>query len=303
MNKPIKNKSASVRQLLLNKSKITGKTFNELLQYYAMERWLYRLSCSEYKNNFILKGALLFTALNIDISRSTKDIDFQGRMDNNPENIEKVMKSICTQQVEDDGIIFDNNTVKVEPIVKDSTYQGVRSIIHGTLGTAKISIQIDIGFGDIITPEPSTAIYPAILDFSMPEIRTYTLETVIAEKLEAMIKLGTLNSRLKDFFDIWLLSKKFSFNGNILSQAINATFNHRETKIIIDPVAWTKEFALDHSRQLQWNSFIKKKRVEEIPDSFEKITDDIKHFLYPVLFSLKNNQQFNKEWKNGFWIE
>ena len=198
--------SASVRQRLLNQAHSLDRPFQELLQYYCMERFLYRLSRSQYANRFILKGALLLTAWRAPLSRPTVDIDLMGRTSNELAHIESVVRELCNVVSEPDGVKFSAASIKVARIKEDAEYEGVRVRFRAVLAGAQIPMQIDIGFGDVVTPQPTTVEYPTLLDFPSPVLMAYPKETVIAEKLEAMTTLGLLNSRVKDYFDLWRLS-------------------------------------------------------------------------------------------------
>ena len=219
---------ASVRARLLNQAHAQKRPFQELLQYYAMERFLYRLSRSRNAEQFILKGALLLTAWRAPLSRSTMDIDLLGRMSNELEHIRALIAKVCELESEPDGIGFDAQSVKVARIKEDAEYEGVRVRFHATLARARIPMQIDIGFGDVVTPAAVEIEYPTLLEFPAPVLRAYPKETVIAEKLEALTMLGMLNSRMKDYFDLWALSRLYSFEGPILVNAIKATFARRK---------------------------------------------------------------------------
>lgn len=197
------NIAASVHQRLLNKARETSRPFNEVLQLYACERFIFRLSRSPFAERFILKGALIFSTWSGPASRPTMDIDLLGKLNNDLEVITETMKSISVIAVEDDGLIFHAETVTAARIVEIANYEGVRVRIQGNLGNARVSIQIDIGFGDVVIPGPRRVKYPTILDFPAPEINGYTMESTIAEKCHAMMRLGVLNSRMKDFYDIW----------------------------------------------------------------------------------------------------
>jgi predicted nucleotidyltransferase component of viral defense system len=199
--RPPKNIAASVRQRLLMMARETSRPFNELLQYFAMERFLYRLSKSRYADNFVLKGALMLTVWEAPLTRPTMDIDLLGRIDNSIETIADLTREICRQEVELDGIDFDAATVEPERIAEDADYEGIRVRFRGSLDTARIVIQLDIGFGDTVIPSPEPVSYPTLLDLPAPHIRGYSRESTIAEKFEAMVKLGILNSRMKDFYD------------------------------------------------------------------------------------------------------
>lgn len=229
--RPIKNMSASVRQRLTNTAKAESRRFSDVLQYYALERWLFRLSQSQYRDRFILKGALLFVVWKTPATRPTRDIDFLGRLKNDLEYIRTVVADVCQAQVDDDGLMFAPATVATERIAEDADYQGVRATFQATLGNARIPMQIDIGFSDVMTPGPTAISYPTILDFPAASLLAYNRETAIAEKFEAMVKLGELNSRMKDFFDVATLAANFDFEGQELAAAILATFTQRQTAI------------------------------------------------------------------------
>ncbi len=202
----LKDIASSVHQRLLNVARQTDRPFNEILQYYAMERFLYRLSKSRYRDRFILKGALILICWEAPISRPTADIDLLGYIDSEVDSIVAIMKDICEQRVVDDGMVFYMDSVGGERIIEGAEYRGVRVKVRGGLGNARVTAQIDVGFGDVVVPSPEKVDYPAILDFPAPRLLGYSRESIIAEKLATMIRLGVLNSRMKDIFDIWLLS-------------------------------------------------------------------------------------------------
>lgn len=299
-----KNVGASIRQRLLTKARQTGRPFSELLQYFAMERFLYRLSKSPYADNFILKGALMLTVWEAPFTRPTMDIDFLGRIENSVETLVKITREICRQEVEPDGIVFDVTEVDAERIAEDADYEGIRIRFRGSLDTARFVIQLDIGFGDIIVPSPEAMNYPTILDLPAPQLRGYSRESTIAEKFEAMVKLGTLNSRMKDFFDIWLMSRQFDFDGNILAEAITKTFSTRGTKIPAEPLALTDTFAEDAAKANQWRGFVRRNRLSEAPKDFPEVIVPIGAFLKPISECLAAGQVFKLIWKApGPWSE
>jgi hypothetical protein len=214
--------AASIRQRLLDRARAEGRPFQELLQYYAMERFLYRLSQSPHRDRFILKGALLLTAWRSPESRPTKDIDLEGRTSNDPEEIMAMIREICGANPGDDGIHFDPASVVAERITEDAEYEGIRVRFRASLAKARITMQVDVAFGDTIVPGPVELEYPTILDLPAPVLPSYPKESVVAEKLEAITVLGMLNSRLKDYFDLWLLSRLYAFDGDVLAQAVSA---------------------------------------------------------------------------------
>ncbi len=295
--KTIKNVAASIRQKLLNKSQVNNRPFNEILQYYALERFLYRLSTSVYVDKFILKGALLFTVWQQPETRSTVDIDLLGKISNDPDTVTKVFQEICEINVLEDGLRFDSTSVTSEPITVDADYQGVRVRLYGYLNKARVRIQIDIGFSDVVTPSPEIFNYPTILHISAPKLNCYNKETFIAEKFQAMVQLNILNSRMKDFYDIWILSELFEFDGNILAESIKNTFKRRETEIRKDIITFLDVFCRNDDKIKQWKGFLRKARAQNIPENLEKIIQDIKHFLNPVVVSIVSGNEFTKTWK------
>ncbi|MGM0382843.1 MAG: nucleotidyl transferase AbiEii/AbiGii toxin family protein [Thermodesulfobacteriota bacterium] len=301
---PYKNIAASVRQRLLNRARETGRPFSEVLQYFAMERFLYRLSKSPYADNFILKGALMLAVWEAPLSRATMDIDLLGRIDNNVEGIIDFTRAICRQKVNPDGISFDEKSIKGERITEDADYEGVRVRFQGSLGTAQITMQLDIGFGDVVVPQPELIDYPTILDLEAPQLLGYSIESTIAEKFEAMVKLGVLNSRMKDFFDIWLLLHQFDFSGPRLAKAISKTFSLRGTEITMEPIALTVLFAEDPTKNAQWRGFIRKSRLKNVPQEFDEVVFTIAAFLGPIAKSLVVGEPFNANWStSGTWLE
>ncbi len=251
-----------MHQLLLNKARHTNRPFNELLQYYVMERFLYRLSKSPHAPKFILKGALMFTAWNLEPYRPTMDIDLLGKVSNRVDSILAITKEICAQSVESDGLTFNPATVKGARIAEGANYEGVRVRFHAILGRARVTQQLDIGFGDVVVPGPQSIEYPTILDSPAPKLRGYSKESIVAEKFESLVTLGILNSRMKDYFDIWSLSRQFDFDGQALGNAIAKTFSNRGTTIVPDPVGLTVRFADDPSKKAQWRGFIRKSRLD-----------------------------------------
>ena len=296
MVRNVKNIATSVHQRLLNKAKETFRTFNELLQYFAIERFIYRLSKSPHADKFILKGALMFAAWHGSVSRPTMDIYLLGKIDNNLEVITAAIKDACLVEVEADGISFNAETVEAIRITEDAEYEGVRVRVHSSLGKARVSIQIDIGFGDVIVPNPNTVSYPTILDFPAPTFKGYTMESTIAEKFQAMVKLGVLNSRMKDFFDIWFLSRTFDFKGELLGEAIEKTFEKRSTPVNLKAALFDPSFGMDKDKDIQWRGFIRKAKLTGAPETFEEIVAAVKLFLEPLAAAIAERKAFNCIW-------
>jgi predicted nucleotidyltransferase component of viral defense system len=296
-NRKTGNVSASVRQRLLNKARETGRPFSEILQYFAMERFLYRLSKSPHAEKFILKGALMLAVWRVPLSRATLDIDMLGQTDNSVDSIVAIVKDVCRKEVEPDGLVFDATSIEGERITEDADYTGVRIRFRGMLGTARVTVQFDVAFGDIVIPSPLSADYPTLLDFPAPHLKGYSKESTVAEKFEAMVKLGDLNSRMKDFFDIWLLSRQFDYDGKTLAEAITKTFSTRGTEIPSEPVPFSDTFSSDATKVSQWRGFIRKSRLQDIPDEFKEIVESIAEFLRPVAVSLAAGRTFKGHWK------
>ncbi len=302
--KNIKNVAASVRQKLLNKSKELSRPFNELLQYFGLERFLYRLSVSTYQDKFILKGALLFTVWRQSAIRSTVDIDdLLGKVSNNPVDIEKIFQEICNLEVADDGLRFEDSGVTAEQITLDADYQGVRVQLYGYLDAARIRVQVDIGFSDVVTPGSEVSDYPTILDLPAPRLSCYNKETAIAEKLQAMVKLDILNSRMKDIYDIWILSRRFEFEGSSLANAIINTFKQRGTQITSEITTFNEKYYHNEEKIAQWKGFLRRSKVSDIPSELEEVTGFVRAFLKPVLTHIEQDNTFMKTWtpKSAMW--
>jgi len=294
----LKNVSASVRQRLLNRSRSDRRPFNELLQYYAMERFLYRLSRSSQADRFVLKGALMLRVWGSPESRPTMDIDMLGMTSNQEADIIARVKDILKVDVEEDGLVFDPDSIRSERIAEDADYEGTKIRFQYKLDSAQIRMQIDVGFGDVVYPGAEKAIFPTLLDFPAPNLLCYSRESAIAEKIEAAIKLGAINSRMKDFYDIWLLSRQFDFDGILLAEAISQTLCRRGTAPppLID--AFTDAFI--SVKQTQWEAFRRRLGDDRIPDSFEEIVFQADAFLSPVLASLFSGKPTPAKWTAPF---
>jgi len=261
-----KDLAASVRARLLNIAKSEGSDFNQILVRYALERFLYRLSQSPHADRFLLKGALLFTLWYDMPHRPTRDADLLGFGPSDLQSISQTFREIASITV-DDGISFDPESVTADDIRKEAGYAGARVVITGELAKARCKTQIDIGFGDAVTPGPVQSEYPVLLeDFPAPRLRTYPVYTVISEKLHAIALLGMTNSRVKDYLDLWVMLDRESLNMNTLAQAISATFTRRDMAVPTElPMGLSDEFAADPSRQALWAAFIRKNDLAMIP--------------------------------------
>jgi hypothetical protein len=295
MSKPVTNVSASVRQRLLNLARDRKEDFGLLLTKYALERLLFRISQSEHKMTFILKGALLFELWTEETHRPTRDADF---LSIGP--FEELFKEICVLSVVDDGLTFDPSSVTARQIKEGADYEGVRVTFLGYLEKARIPMQLDIGFGDAVTPPAVETAFPTILDGPAAVLLTYPRETVVAEKFEAMVKLGIANTRMKDFHDLYSLSRLFSFEGQVLSEAIVRTFERRKTRLpSAPPIAFTAEFFEDESKQRQWTSFNVKNRlyIESVP--LKTVVGDIEKFVMPLVRGITTEGHWSQSWQAG----
>ncbi len=303
MKKDVKNIQASVRTRLKNKAEETNRPFSEILQYYGMERFLYRFSRSKYAEKFILKGALMFIVWHVPERRTTLDIDFSARFDNQIASIEKVIKDICKVPVTPDGFMFDPKTIKGQKIKENAEYEGVRVKFRGFLERTRVSMQIDVGFRDVIYPKPRIIDYPVILDFPMPHLKGYPVESVVSEKFEAMVKLGLLNSRMKDFYDIWLLMRQFDFNGSKLAEALKRTFEYRKTPLPEHKPLFAEEiYDKKSDRQMLWKAFLKKGDITHAPEKLSATAKAIEKFLIKPLEAIKKAQEFSEKWEaTGPW--
>lgn len=294
------NIAASVRQRLLDRARNDRRTFNELLHYYAMERFLYRLSRSAHADRFILKGALMLRAWRAPEFRPTMDIDMLGRTSNKETDIVAQIRDILAVDTEADGLAFDPDSIRTERITEDTKYEGIRIRFPGALGSARIHMRIDIGFGDVVYPEPREAELPTILHSPAPRLLCYSLESAIAEKFEAMVTLGALNSRMKDFYDIWLLSRQFDFDGAELTEAVRLTFERRGTALPEEIEAFTGPFI--SAKQTQWTAFRKRLGQDHVPAAFGEIVAQADRFLSPIVETLSSGTPRPTKWAaSGPW--
>ncbi len=296
------NLEASVRQRLLNLSRARKEDFNLILTRYAVERFLYRLSQSNHADKFILKGAMLIAIFIGKAHRPTRDLDLLGFGDPEAEAIRKIIREICQAKVAKDGLEYEADSVEIEEIRGNQEYPGQRVKINAKLDNAKINIQVDIGFGDAVTPKAKIITYPVLLDYPAPRIRAYPKETQIAEKLQSMVFLGMANSRMKDFYDIYILSKTFSFDANILVKAIKATFERRGTQIPEDiPLALSDEFAYSTDKNNQWKAFINRNSLEDIGVDFPQLIKLLREFLLKPLQTAALGSPFKYKWIDSNW--
>ena len=290
----------SIKARLKNYAVSSGCTFQEALVYYGLERTIYRISLSPYASHFVLKGGIfLYAIFDRKYERATTDVDLLARrISNSAEEMKAVFRDIFAQDA-DDALIFDLNSITAEDITEFKEYHGLHITAVAYLDRTRIPIGIDIGFGDVIYPDVVEMKFPVILNMEAPKVNAYSLESSIAEKLEAIVKNGFLNSRYKDFYDIYVLSEKYHFNYEELNNAVTETFTNRKTPITMETAAFGKEFLDDSMHQTRWNSFLKKKNAL-IPVSMNDAMSRIKTFVAPLL--AQTNALFT-EWdpNEGCW--
>ncbi len=294
------NIAASVRQRLLNLAHERGADFQLILIQYGVERLLYRFTRSAHKDRFVLKGAMLFSLWSNEPFRATRDLDLLGKGDNAVPAVVKIFSEICGTAVENDGIEFLSNSIEGEEIRDDQEYRGVRLSFEARLERARIPIQVDIGFGDAVAPSAEMVEYPVLLDHPAPRLLAYPREVVIAEKFQSMVDLGMANSRMKDFFDLWILASVFEFDGSRLVEAIAATFERRRTPLpATPPLALTQEFYADGAKQTQWGAFLRKGRLKIQEKDFGKVGFLLREFLMSPAIAATQGRTFAQRWSPG----
>ena len=297
-----KNIVASVLARLRNTSKSSGAPFQQVLQQYAIERFLYRVSKSKHAQSVVLKGALLLKTIGIPRARPTMDIDMLRKGQADQASLIALVKDCARLDVEADGLSFLVDSVVAEEITKDSEYKGTRILLDARMDKVRLRIQIDFGVGDVMVPGPRMIEYPAFLASDTIQLLAYPIESAIAEKLQAMVALGNANSRMKDFYDVWMCSNHLDFEADTLLNAISATFENRETPVPTEEFeALTGSFVEQH--RVQWNSFVKKIGEENLIDSLGKIVGEIRAFAMPALVSLARGETLIRGWRAGKgWI-
>jgi predicted nucleotidyltransferase component of viral defense system len=279
MREPKRNMGASVRTRLLKLARERNQPNDLLLTRYALERLLFRLSTTKHRERFVLKGAMLMSTWFDDPFRPTRDLDLLGFGAPDPQAVLAVFREICAVEA-DDGVAFDVKGLAVDLIREELEYGGLRIKTNADIAGARVRVAIDVGFGDAVEPAATELELPVLLDLPAPRLRAYSRETVIAEKFQAMVALGRANSRMKDFYDIWLLSRAYEFRGDALARAIAATFARRNTPIPADPpFALTRAFAEDRVKQQQWTSFVES--IDPTSEPLGKIIEDLAAFLMP----------------------
>ncbi len=298
------NLAASVRARLTALAKQQGDAVERVFLRYAIERLLYRLALSGYRDQFVLKGAMLFSLWAAVPYRSTGDLDLLGQGDPAPDRMAAIFSTICAAAVDDDGMFYDAASVCAQSVREDEDDGGVRVTLRATLAGARLAIQIDIGFGDAVMPGASDVNYPSLLGFPSPFLRAYPPETVVAEKLEALVSLDMRNSRMKDFFDLWVIAKTFDFNGSTLAAAVAATFERRSTSFPQGlPVALTKTFSNDTGKQSQWRAFLNRTTIAIAPEPFPILIAFIADFVAPLMKTKAATDMAGMTWQpGGPWV-
>jgi predicted nucleotidyltransferase component of viral defense system len=299
MKKPPTDIGASVRARLLRLARERGEDFQLMLTRYAGERLLFRLSASGHAQQFVLKGAALFALWTGKPHRATRDLDLLGLGDPGVEHVRKIFSEVLAYEVIDDGVHFDLATLTVGLIREDQEYGGVRAEVVARVTNAQVRLQVDVGFGDAITPEAMVVELPPLLDFPAPRLRAYPRETVVAEKLEAMVKLGMANSRMKDFYDVAVLARSFTFDGDLLTRAIRTTFERRKTPLpTTTPVALTAAFAEDPAKNTQWAGFMRKAGIGA-GDTLAETIAAVRAFVEAPLLAAAGAGPVPKSWQAG----
>lgn len=284
MNTEKKNLPESVYTKLKNIALTKNRPTQEILRYYAMERFLYRLSTSKHKDSFFLKGGLMLMIWDPTTHRATVDIDLLAKANNSIENISRILKEIFSHPVLQDGIEFDSTNLVLAESQIETEYTGLSARFSASLHTAKLPLRLDIGFSDKIFPKPANLKYPVLLDFPSPQLKGYTPETMIAEKLDAMVKLGLANSRMKDFYDVWTMVNKFQIKPEAIAPVIKEVLQNRKTTIREVPKAFTEAFYNTPKALERWDSFLKDIGHDPIP--LEQVILEIRNFFLPILSTI-----------------
>lgn len=303
-NAKIKNISHSVKERLKIIAKQQGRKHQDLILCYLMERFLYRMSESKYGERFILKGALMLQVLGEQCTRATRDIDFMSQSDLSLDKYSQIVTDIMNYPVPNDGVVFDSGTIKINKIQKDARESGVRINFIGRIGEARATLQLDIGPYYKVIPSPITFYFPQLLNFGRPNLLGYSPESIIADKFEAMVSRDQSNTRLKDFYDIWILSSVRYFELFSLREAIKETFSYYKTPLPTEiPICFEEVFYSDKNRMTQWKTFLKNSQLET-SQSFAEINEEVQKFLMPVCFHINEKIESNLLWApSKGWIK
>jgi predicted nucleotidyltransferase component of viral defense system len=297
---PQKNVGASVRDRLTQRARAAGENVQLILTRYAIERLLYRLSLSAHSEKFVLKGAMLFSLWSPTPYRATGDLDLLGMGDPAATALIAAFRDVLQVEAADDGVTFLPETLRAEPTRPQDEYAGVRVLFDAMIAGARLPIQVDVGFGDAVTPAAQQIEYPSLLGMPTAKLKAYPPETVVAEKLEALVSLGVANSRMKDFFDLWAISQTFAFEGTVLARAIKATFERRTTALPAQtPFGLSEAFAADPAKQVQWLAFLRRTEIALAPEPLSELIPAISAFLTPVLRAAHSSESPPGHWPSG----
>lgn len=289
----------SVHDRLLRTAHDRKEDFNSLLVRYGAERFWYRLTTTRHAKRFILKGAMLFLLWRDRLHRPTRDLDLLGAGEITEGTLRVIFTEVCDAPVQADGLTFEPASMIVQEIRENQIYRGLRCRVRGWLGNARGDVQIDVGIGDTVTPQPIESVFPTLLNMPAPRVMVYPLETVVAEKLDAMVQLGLRNSRMKDFFDLWLALNEFDFDGRVLAEAARRTFERRGTQMEAEPIFLTDSFAGDPTKTTQWRAFLRRSGLTGTPPDFRKIIEEVRAFLWPLVSAIAAGRGFQMHWPRG----
>ncbi len=294
------SRSHSIQARLLNYSRAHQVNHNHTLTRYGIERLMYRLSRSPHADRFVLKGAMLFVLWLEDLHRPTQDLDLLGFGDLSSPSLRSIFEDVCEAPVEDDGLEFSKDGIEIEEIREAEVYQGLRVKIPGRLADIRLNVSVDVGFGDAVVPDPERAPYPVLLDLPRPEMKTYPKETVVAEKVDAMIVLGLRNSRMKDYYDLWILAQRFPFDASLLAKAIDATLKRRGRQLPSQNLPGLQdEFAHNPAKQTQWKAFLRRTLPEQAELDLSEVVPALREFLAPLLESIVLGKMPRLHWTPG----
>lgn len=291
----LRNIPASVRARLLNEAKASGESYDQVLQYFAIERLLYRLSKTKWAQRLIVKGAIMLRAWGTPLGRPTRDIDFLGRVDNSPESVARVVRECLAIGYPDDGLVFDRE-VETTVINAGNAYSGVRAVLRGNLDGGRFKLQLDISIDDAVVPDPEWVDYPTMLDLDAPRVLAYRPATALAEKYETIVSKGLTNSRLRDYYDIWLLSANHRYAGSELAAAIAATFAHRGTLLPAEvPPGLTETFHARPEVRHRWRSFLMTTGAKA-PNDLADVCERVVAFIMPPAAAAASGSKFISTW-------
>lgn len=299
------NLPQSVRDRLLNIAKDRGEDYNHILIRYGLERVLYRLSESKFRDDFVLKGATLFIYWYGKTHRPTLDMDLHSNEKLKISDMQRITKEVCQVDVQGDGLRFDLDTLRGEEIREGKAYRGVRVKLKAKLGKADVPIQLDVGFGDSLAPGTELIVFPTLLDFPSPKLQAYRPVTSIAEKCQFMVEAGVFNSRMKDYYDVWFLCNEFQFEGTSLKKAIESTFNRRKTKVPEEiPASLTADFFENSQKLDQWGGFLERNNMSTKDLSLREVVNELREFLLPVFNSISSGKTLEKKWlPSEGWVQ